>query len=381
MNAARDQVWERAWTELTQMRSDDGEHLLFPGLVLLGVQDGKQLFFRAGGWAYCYADDSGSMVPEADRVPMRPDTIFDLASVSKLFTTLVIMRLVQDGRIDLDRAVVDYLPEFGIETSTEGEERDSDRKRSIPVRQLLTHTSGFPAMISLWGRFPDRATRIRGTLTAGLIADPGTSYCYSDLNLITLGELAHRLTDRPLDRLVAEWVTGPLGMVDTGYCPQQDKQRIAAAEYETDPNRGVVWGEVHDENAWSLGGVAGHAGVFSDAAGLSRLAEAVIANDRDGTGPLLDADHFRAMITNQNPDFAGHDHGLGFEINQDWYMGRLAGPRTIGHTGFTGTSVVIDLDRSAYVILLTNRVHPSRNWSKINSARVVAADALAETIR
>lgn len=376
--------WEQAWERLMRLRSESGDHRLFAGCVLLAGQPGRQLFCRAGGWAYCYPDGSGAMLPEAERVPMRPDTIFDLASVSKLFCSIVIMRLVQDGSIDLDRRVVTYLDDFGLETprGAEPEERHrSDRKQQITVRQLLTHTSGFPAELPLWRDHPDPASRIRGALTAELITDPGTAYCYSDLNLITLGELARRVTGRRLDRLVAELITGPLGMADTGYAPGPDRRpRTAATEFQQLPDRGLVWGEVHDENAWSLDGVAGHAGVFSTATDLARLAEAVIANDRGRSGPLLSVDAFTAMITNQTPQFAGHDHGLGFELNQPWYMGSLASPRTIGHTGYTGTSVVIDLERAGYVILLTNRVHPSRSWGSVNPARVIAADALAAAL-
>lgn len=383
-------TWDDAWQQLTTLRSDDGEHPLFPGAVLQAGQRGEIIFSRAHGWARCYADGSGTLLAEPDRVPMRTDTIFDLASVSKLFCSIVILRLVQDGRIDLDHAVVDELGEFALApastTPAAGNDlTSSTEKQTITVRQLLTHTSGFPAELPLWRDHPDSDSRIRGALTAGLVAAPGSAYCYSDLNLITLGELARRVTGQGLAELVAELITVPLGMSDTGYCPAaQLRPRTAATEYQRNPDRGVVWGEVHDENAWSLGGVAGHAGVFSTAADLSRLAEAVIANDRNAatgrTGPLLAADLFSTMITNQTPGFPGHDHGLGFEINQPWYMGRPASSRTIGHCGYTGTSLVIDLDRAAYVILLTNRVHPSRHNGTVNPARLIAADALGSRL-
>jgi len=200
-----------------------------------------------------------------------------------------------------------------------------------------------------------------------MLATGGVFLC-----VIALGELAHRVTGKTLDKLVADGITKPLQMRDTGYNPDpKKKQRIAATEYQSAPPRGMVWGSVHDENAWSLDGVAGHAGVFSTAADLGRLARAVI------NGELLGESASIQMITNQTPDFADHDHGLGFEINQRWYMGDLAGPHTIGHTGYTGTSIVIDLQRSAYVILLTNRVHPNRGWGSVNPARLIAADALA----
>jgi CubicO group peptidase (beta-lactamase class C family) len=326
--------------------------------------DDKIIYHRAGGFALCYADQHGTLLPESERVAMSIDTVFDLASISKLFTSLVIMGLVESGDIELDRRVIDYLPEFA-----------AARKKAVTVRQLLVHTSGFPAEIPLWRLYGDPVARIRGALVAELVTAPGTAYCYSDLNLITLGELAARITGHRLDRLVADRICTPLGLADTGYNPDPAlRNRIAATEYQILPDRGMVRGEVHDENAWSLGGVAGHAGVFSTAADLARLARAII--DRE----LLGDTAWTQMITNHTARFPGHDHGLGFEINQSWYMGELAGPSTIGHTGYTGTSLVIDLQRRAYVILLTNRVHPHRGWGSVNPARVLAADGLARTL-
>lgn len=353
-----------AWQRLTALRSTVVERPLFPGAVMLCGVGEEISYHRAGGQALCYADQDGTLLPESSRLPMRPDTIFDLASVSKLFTSLVIMQLVESGAIELDRPVIDYLPEFG-----------AAGKQAVTVRQLLVHTSGFPAEIPLWRIFADRAARIRGALEAELVAAPGTAYCYSDLNLITLGELAGRITGHGLDRLVADRISTPLGLSDTGYNPDPSvRGRVAATEFEIVPDRGMVHGQVHDENAWSLGGVAGHAGVFSTAADLARLARAIINGELLGDGAAAE------MITNQTPDFPGHDHGLGFEINQAWYMGDLAGPHTVGHTGYTGTSLVIDLERQAYVILLTNRVHPNRGWGTVNPARVIAANGMAAAL-
>ena len=358
---------QETWARLLELRSEDGDHPAFPGAVMQWGSGGKIISVQARGWAKCYADVDGTLLPEAERIEMRTDTIFDLASISKLFTSIVILQLVQQGTIDLDRPVVDYLPEF-----------TGEHKSVITVRQLLIHTSGFPAEIKLWRLFPDHDSRLLGALQADLVAEPGTAYCYSDLNLITLGVLAGRITGRSLDELVADGITRPLGMIDTGYNPDPSlRPRIAATEYSPVPERGLVWGQVHDENTWSLGGLAGHAGVFSTVADLGRLADSMINRSAYPGGRLLDDALFTEMVTNQTPDFPDHDHGLGFEINQPWYMGALASANTIGHSGFTGTSLVIDLRRGAYAILLTNRVHPSRTWGKINKARAVASDGLA----
>jgi len=206
-------------------------------------------------------------------------------------------------------------------------------------------------------------------------------YEYSDLNLISLGVLAERLTGKSLDVLVAEGITAPLKMVDTGYNPDaSEKPRIAATEYQTSPARGMVWGSVHDENAWSLGGVAGHAGIFSTAADMAILAQTMLNGGTYGGERILSEASVRAMTTDENTAFPGDSHGLGFELNQLWYMGGLGAGSTAGHTGYTGTSLVIDFTSRSFVVLLTNRVHPSRSWGSNNPSRRAIAQGLAEAL-
>jgi CubicO group peptidase (beta-lactamase class C family) len=213
------------------------------------------------------------------------------------------------------------------------------------------------------------------------VAEPGSRYLYSDLNLITLGALAAEVTGMPLDVLIRDGITGPLRMHDTGYNPSPSvRDRVAATEFQVLPDRGLVWGDVHDENAWSFGGVAGHAGIFSTARDLSILAQTMINGGSNGGREILRTETVEQMITNETAQFPGDDHGLGFELNQRWYMGDLSSLRTAGHTGYTGTSLVIDFSSGSFVILLTNRVHPSRSWGSINPARVAAADGLAAAL-
>ncbi len=351
---------------------------LLPGAVAVLGNRGVIGWQRAAGWARSYADRAGGWLAEPDRSSMRIDTIFDIASLTKLFTSLVITRLAEDDAVGLDRPVAGYLPEFAGDNAGTGGDGAAD-KEAVTVRQLLAHTSGFPAQVPLWRDYPDPESRIHGVLTTPLETSPGTAYCYSDLNLIALGELARRVDGRPLDRLVAELICRPLGMADTGFCPgRAHLPRIAATEDEQMPPRGMVCGEVHDENAWALGGVAGHAGIFSSATDLAVLAQTIINGGSYRGHRLLHPDTLAQMLANQNRHFPGHDHGLGFELNQPHYMGRLAGPHTCGHTGFTGTSVVIDIDRQTFLILLTNRVHPSRDWGGINPARSMMADAVVD---
>nr|WP_179789151.1 serine hydrolase domain-containing protein [Actinopolymorpha rutila] len=352
------------------LRPQGDGHPLYPGAVVLVAREGKVVVHEAMGQAVKYADASGAELPVHQQAPMTPDTIFDLASISKLFTSIVVMQQVEAGRVNLDAPVANYLPEF----ATNG-------KEPITVRQLLTHTSGLPSWMRLWRPYPDRASRIAAVLAVKPSAPPGTTYVYSDLNLITLGILVERVTGRGLDELVRAGITEPLGMVDTGYNPPADKlHRVAATEFQSDPDRGMVRGSVHDENAWSLGGVAGHAGVFSTASDLAILAQAMMNGGSYAGRRVLGEKTVTAMLTDLNEGFPGHAHGLGFELDQRFYMGALSSPRTAGHTGFTGTSVVIDLLSRSIAVLTTNRVHPRREWSSVNVARRTVADHVARAL-
>ena len=345
-----------------------GGHPMYAGAVGLMGHDGRIVERDASGWALRYATATAEL-PQDQWVPMRDDTLFDLASVSKLFTSLAVVQLVEAGKVDLESPVAAYLPEFG-----------ANGKESVTVRQLLTHTSGFVAWLPLWSKYPDKASRIKAVMDQPLTNPAGSTYLYSDLNLITLGVLVERLRGESLDRVVADRITGPLGMTDTGYNPT-DRARTAATEYQTAPARGMVWGEVHDENAWSLGGVAGHAGVFSTADDLAILSQALLNGGTYRGHRILSRTSVTSLITNFNGDFPGDDHGLGFELNQRWYMDSLSGPRTAGHTGYTGTSIVIDFSSRSFAILLTNRVHPSRSWGSNNLARREWAGGLGQSMR
>ncbi|MEV0724199.1 serine hydrolase [Micromonospora purpureochromogenes] len=354
----------------------------YAGAVVLAAKDGVVVQHAAVGTAVRYAAVGpppglvGVELPADQQIPMRPDTVFDLASVSKLFTTIVTMQQVERGRVDLDAPVARYVPEFA-----------AGGKEAVTVRMLLTHTSGLPAFTPLWSRYPTPAERFAAALATPLAAGatPGTRYVYSDLGLIALGVLVERVTGRPLADLVRNGVTAPLGMTDTGYNPGPElRSRIAATEYQPYAGRGMVWGEVHDENAWSLGGVAGHAGVFSTAADLSLLCQSLLNGGEYRGRRILRADTVRAMLVNYNAPleaaYPESDRGLGFELNKHWYMMGLSSPVAFGHTGFTGTSIVIDPLSHSFLILLSNRVHPDRGWGSNNVARRAVARDLAEAM-
>ena len=345
-------------------------HPRFSGAVGLLAHDGVIVDEATTGGAVRFADAAGTELPPEQQVPMHPDTIFDLASITKLFTSLAVMQLADDGRVALDHPVAEYLPEFA-----------SNGKQTVTVRQLLTHTSGLAAepRPSLWEGYQDIPSRRTAVLDSPLTNQPGTTYLYSDINLMTLGFLVERIAGQPLDVVVRDRITQPLGMADTAFNPPAGKlDRIAATEFEANPPRGMVRGQVHDENAWALGGVSGHAGIFSTASDVAVLAQTILNGGAYRGARILRPETVRAMLTDYNEAFPGHAHGLGFELDQRFYMGALSSPTTAGHTGFTGTSLVIDPVSRSFAILLTNRVHPTRDWGSINPAREKWASALAE---
>ena len=345
-------------------------HPLYSGAVVLAAHAGRVVAEAASGWAMRYSDGEGTELPRDEWIATTTDTIYDLASISKLFTTIVVLQQVEQGRLDLDRPVAAYLPAFA-----------AHGKQDITVRGLLTHTSGQRTSLPLWRDWPTVEARVAAVLAATPASATGTTYRYSDLNLMAAGLVAEQVSGRSLDQLVASGITGPLGMRDTGYNPDPSlRPRIAATEYQSAPARGMVHGEVHDENAWSLGGVGGHAGVFGTARDLARLAQAVLGGGSYDGARILAEDTVAAMLADANPDFPGHAHGLGFELDQRRYMDALASPSAAGHTGFTGTSVVIDLASGSFVILLSNRVHPSRHWGTANPARRAVAREFAHAL-
>lgn len=340
---------------------------LFAGAVTMLVHDGKIVTHDRTGYAVLYKDQQ-TQLPEEERVPMQKDTIFDLASISKLFTSIAVIQQVENHKVDINEKVAHYLPEFGV-----------NGKENITVKQLLTHTSGLEPFIPLWKLYPDVPSRIKAVMDVKPKSTPGTTYVYSDLNLITLGELVHEVSGKTLDQAVRDGITKPLDMKDTGYNPKA-RNRTAATEFQTAPPRGMVRGEVHDENSWSLGGVAGHAGVFGTAKDLAVLGQTILNGGTYNGHRILSEHSVELMLTNFNQQFPDNAHGLGFELDQRWYMGGLSSPGTAGHTGYTGTSFVIDKASRSIAILLTNRVHPSRDWGSINPARRVVAGGLANAL-
>jgi CubicO group peptidase (beta-lactamase class C family) len=337
---------------------------LYAGAVALAAHDGVIVSHEAAGYALRYANDTPTELPADQWIAMRSDTIFDLASMTKLFTAIAAVQLIQDGRMGLNTPVAQYIPPFA-----------ANGKGGITIRNLLTHTSGLPADPS--PSLCDYATndeRWAALYAEKPIAPPDTIYLYSDESMMTLGKVIEAVTGQPLDQVIAQRVTQPLGMTDTMFNPPESLQpRIAAEEYQPWTGRGIVRGTVHDENAYCVGGVSGHAGLFSTAHDLAVLSQTLLNGGRYGDVRILSEDFVRSLFTEYNQAFPGNGHGLGFELDQRWYSDALDSPVTAGHTGYTGTSIVIDPLSDSFVILLTNRVHPSRNWGSNNPARRAVA--------
>ncbi|MFD8150941.1 serine hydrolase [Streptomyces sp. NPDC059720] len=353
-------------------------HPWYAGAVLLAGRGGTVALHRPIGTAVRYRaydekTDTGVEFPPGEQIPMAEDTVFDLASVSKLFTSILAVQQIERGALGLEAEVASYLPDFA-----------RAGKQDVTVRQLLTHTSGFRAWIPLYSA-PTREARLELVWNEAPVSAPGTAYLYSDLNLISLQLVLERITGRSLDTLLREEITAPLGLRRTRYNPPASwRPGIAATEDARKPwsglDRGLVWGEVHDENAYAMGGVAGHAGVFSDAWDLAVLGRTLLNGGVYGRGRILAPESVELMFTDFNTAFPGDEHGLGFELYQHWYMGAMATPRTAGHTGFTGTSLVLDPTTDSFLVVLGNSVHPVRSWRSGSAPRVAAANNLARAV-
>lgn len=355
---------DRAWISLVQ----GAERQEYGGAVALVARQGQIALHRATGWAV--------REPEEDRSPMAVDTIFDLASLTKVTATLpAILILIADGRLALDAPVGEVLPEFGTEGA----------KREVTIRRLLSHSAG----LSSW-----RPVFLHGHGAAAYLADfaatqpehtPGGQVIYSDPSFITLGEVVRRLTGQSVADVARQHVFGPLGMTDTRFTPPAGlRPRIAATEignpFEAEKVPGQIpakaggWrdyllrGEVHDGNAWyGFDGVVGHAGLFGTALDLFRYGQMWLnGGTRDGVRVLPEAIVREATSDQIAIPGETERRGLGWRMMPDPPSpedvpdsGRGLGPRAFGHTGFTGTSLWMDPDRHLVIVLLTNRVHPT----------------------
>ena len=313
-----------------------------PGGVVLIGHNGKVVYRRAFG--------SRSLEPVHE--DMTVDTIFDLASLTKCIATATsVMKLIDDGRVRLNDPVAAYLPEFA-----------QNGKQDITVRELLTHYSGLAPDLDLKTQWNGRDAAFQMAMQEKPQYPPGSRFLYSDINFETLGFLVEKVTGMPLNTFASANIFVPLGMKDTQFLPPTEwSQRIAPTQY--DENGKMLRGMVHDPTARRMGGVAGHAGLFSTADDLAKFAEDVLSGYK-----VLSRSAIEKMSTPQQPANAASLRGLGWDIESPFASnrGELLPVGSFGHTGFTGTSLWIDPVTDTYVILLTNAVHPHGGKSVVS---------------
>jgi uncharacterized protein YbbC (DUF1343 family)/CubicO group peptidase (beta-lactamase class C family) len=344
-----------SFAQLDALMQDAVNHGKMPGGVLLVGHNGKVVYRKA----------FGSRSLEPSREPMTADTIFDLASLTKcVATTSAVMQLVQSGRVRLNDPVAAYLPEFA-----------QNGKGQITVRELLTHFSGLAPDLDLKQPWEGKATAFKMAMESKPVNPPGTYFVYSDINFETLGFIVEKVSGMSLDEYTAKNVFAPLGMRETRFLPPSAwTPRIAPTQY--DDNGKMLRGQVHDPTARRMGGVAGHAGLFSTADDLARYAEALLSGSS-----ILSEDTIAKMSTPQQPAMAASLRGLGWDIDSPFSSnrGELLPIGSYGHTGFTGTSLWIDPVTDTYIILLTNAVHPSGHGSVI-ALRAHVATAVVQAL-
>ena len=339
----------------------------FPGAVIAVGHHGRVILLAAVGH---YGID--------DPRPVTPETVYDLASLTKVVgLTTACMLLVKEGKLDLSAPVQRYVRAF-----------QGPGKERVTVRHLLTHSSGLPAWRPLYTEATTRATALALADTTPLLRQPGDTFVYSDLGAMVLTQAVEAVTGERVDAYLDARLFRPLGMTSTRFLPPPEwRDRVAPTERSQDGT--IIRGTVHDENAWKLGGVSGHAGLFSTAPDLAvfatwllkQRAGGVTPDRRPGvTTPELPSDLVLEFTRRQNLP-PGSSRALGWDTpSENSSAGTKLGPNAFGHTGFTGTSIWMDPDRDLFIILLTNRVHPTRENGRIARVRPRVADLVVQAV-
>ncbi len=356
----------------------------FPGAVVLVRQDGEVVYRKAHGYR--------SLEPE--RTPLSEDTVFDLASLTKpLATTVALMRFVAEKKIRLDDRISRFFPNFG-----------TCGKTATTIRQLLSHSSGLPAWRPYYEELRAQKQKVSRVATLGSQSardyiyaqiqrekaeyEPGSRVLYSDLGFMLLGALIEDMSGTSLDQYCWNKIYRPLGLQAIGFI---NIETLRQKKYETAtemiaPTERCPWrerilcGEVHDDNACAMGGVAGHAGLFAPIDEVDRLVSTLV-ECHAGAHPFLPADVVRDFWT-VNTAVSDSTWACGWDTPspQGSSAGGFFSSRSIGHLGFTGTSVWIDLERNIHIIMLSNRVHPRRDNEKITAFRPILHNAVMKTL-
>jgi len=312
-----------------------------PGAVILIGNQEKVIYRQAFGLR--------ALVPH--KLPMTIETIFDMASLTKVIaTTTAVMQLVEKGNLGLEDPVSKYWPEF----KTNG-------KEEITVHELLTHYSGLRSGLDLRPKWSGYDTALKIIMAEKPVLPPGIRFIYSDINFVILGELVRLISGQPLDEYCSEHIFKPLGMKDTGFKPPVElRKRLAPTQYQHKNKGKILWGEVHDPTSYNMGGVAGHAGLFSTADDLSIFAQMLLGRGNTKGVSILSPLMVEKMTIPQTLPNKMVLRGLGWDIDSPFVSNRseLSRVGSYGHTGFTGTSIWIDPVSKTYVIILTHQVHP-----------------------
>jgi len=336
------------------------EEAVAPGVAIAVGRNGHIAYMK--GYGYIDWNQPGS--PAVDT-----NTLYDLASLTKVIaTTTLAMILEEAGQLDINRTVVSYLPEF-----------NSPEKAQITVKQLLTHSGGLEAGANIYATARGRDQYLYQINARPLEYTPGTNMIYSDWDMILLQLVMERITGKTLDVLAAEKIFRPLGMIDTQFQPPISlRPRIAPTQVD-DARGGLLWGTVHDENAWAMGGVAGHAGLFSTAKDLA-LFSMMILNGGEGVNGvrIVKPPTIARWTARQGKEST---RALGWDSPEGGSSaGQFFSPWSFGHTGFTGTSIWIDPEKDLFVVVLTNRVNPTRNNTRHVQLRRDVADMVQQAV-
>jgi beta-glucosidase-like glycosyl hydrolase/CubicO group peptidase (beta-lactamase class C family) len=338
----------------------------FPGATLAVGYRGKVSVHAFGKLSY-----------DAKAAATTPTTMYDIASLTKVVATTTLVAKLAEGDfavpLDLDAKIERYLPEWASGPNAEWRHR-------VTVRHLLTHTSGLPPFKEYWRTSKNKQDTLTKIFAEPLDYEPGTKEVYSDLGIILMAEIIERLTGRKLDDLAKSYIFSPLGMKDSMYRPPKKLwPQIAPTEIDNNLRHRLVQGEVHDENAFAIGGVSGHAGVFSTAPDLAAFCQMLLNGGVYAHQRILRRATVAEFTTPQQ--LSGGTRTLGWAVpTEGGLSGHYFSAHSFGHTGFTGTSIWIDPDRQLFVVFLTNRVHPTRENQKIQQVRRDLHDAVMQTL-
>ena len=355
--AAYEDQDERFAAAFAILREAVGAHA-FPGAAVAVTYRGEVIALKGIG-RFTYAPDSS---------PVEATTIYDIASVTKVVaTTTMAMLLYEQGALDLNAKIVDFFPDFATEPG----------KNRVTVRMLLAHSSGLPAYEKLFQRAKTRDELLKLALATPLATPPLSRAEYSDIGFIILGEILARVAGQSLDTYCTENIFRPLRMLFTGYCPREEWRPFIAPTVDDRDFRGrIIQGEVHDENAFVMGGVSAHAGLFSNAPDLAQFALCML---RMGS-PILKPATLN-LFTRRDALPEGTSRALGWDTpSQPSQSGQTFSSRSFGHLGYTGTSLWCDPVRQLSVALLTNRVWPDRSSQAIKYIRPRFHDAVVQAL-